>query len=523
MTIVAQRCFAHAFSNRWFAEDFLKAGTAGSLRQLEHAESGMRNKPTFILSCVAAFVVAVSTLSPSARGQQFSLPDLLTTSPNATNPSGATSNTDGLGVAATETRAVSNSSETTLSQGRSTQPEGASTGLNPDFKNTLDTAKDLTPRSLQSGGFTPRMSRGRLSSMGQLGDRQLSNTAGQEHRIYDLRPYTDALKNYDRPERAIVDWILRETGSELWFSEPFGFMNVNRDQLSVYHTPEMQRLVQGVVERFVEGEKDPQLLSMRIVRVSSPTWRNAAYPLMQHVNVESPGVQAWLLSKENAALVMNQLRQRPDAEQRQEMNMAVHNGQTGKVIDIRGRNYIRSYRPSQSGWPPYEPDTGELHEGYKLSISPLLSKDSRVIDCVIEADIDQVDKLNPVDLELPVQGGQSYRGRIEVPQLVSWRLKERFRWPSDMVLLLSCGVVAHPEGQGNISIPLLNLDALTGNTSGRADALLFVQFRGRASESLVSTPRGSAGATSGATSGQGLERTQEPRVGQNPGINRGRY
>ena len=92
-----------------------------------------------------------------------------------------------------------------------------------------------------------------------------------------------------------------------------------------------------------------------------------------------------------------------------------------------------------------------------------------------------------------------------------------------MVLVLTCGVVAHPEGQGNISIPLLNLDALTGNTSGRADALLFVQFRGRASESLVSTPRGSAGATSGATSGQGLERTQEPRVGQNPGINRGRY
>ena len=147
LTIVAQRCFAHAFSNRWFAEDFLKAGTAGSLRQLEHAESGMRNKPTFILSCVAAFVVAVSALSPSARGQQFSLPDLLTTSPNATNPSGATSNADGLGVAATETRAVNNSSEKTLRQGRLTQPEGATTGLNPDFKNTLDTAKDLTPRS----------------------------------------------------------------------------------------------------------------------------------------------------------------------------------------------------------------------------------------------------------------------------------------------------------------------------------------------------------------------------------------
>ena len=153
---------------------------------------------------------------------------------------------------------------------------------------------------------------------------------------------------------------------------------------------------------------------------------------------------------------------------------------------IRGRNYVRSFRPSQSGWPPYEPETGELQEGYKLAVSPLLSTDSRVIDCVIQADIDQVDKLNPVELSLPVQGGQVYRGRIEVPQLVSWRLKERFRWPSDMVLLLSCGVIAHPESQG-LSIPLLNLDALTGNTSGRADALLFVQFKGRASESLASS------------------------------------
>jgi len=389
-----------------------------------------------------------------------------------------------------------------------------------DATNPQATATEFTPRSMQSGEFKPRENRDVLSSVGQVGDGRLSQSAGQQHRVYNLRPYTDALKNDDRPERAVVDWILRETGSDVWFSDPFGFMNVNRDQLSVYHTPEMQRLVGSVVERFVDGEKDPQLLSLRVIRVSSPTWRNAAYPLMQHVKVDSPGVQAWLLSKENAALVMNQLRQRPDAEQTQEMNLAVHNGQTERVVNIRGRNYVRSYRPSSSGWPPYEPETGELHEGYKLAISPLLSTDSRVIDCVIEADIDQVDKLNPVDLSLPLQGGQFFRGRIEVPQLVSWRLKERFRWPSDMVLLLSCGVVAHPEGQG-LSIPLLNLDALTGNTSGRADALLFVQFRGRASETLAVSGRGADG--SGVGAGQDGVPGQEARISRNPGITRGRY
>ena len=378
---------------------------------------------------------------------------------------------------------------------------------------------EFTPRSIESSGFAPRKNIDVLSSVGQRSDPQLSKTAGQEHRIYNLRPYTDALKQSDRPERAVVDWILRETGSEVWFSEPFGFMNANRDQLAVYHTSEMHRVVGGVVERLVDGEKDPQLLSLSVIRVSSPTWRNAAYPLMQHVNVESPGVQAWLMSKENAAVVMNQLRQRPDAEQSAAISLVVHNGQTARVDTIRGRNYVRSFRPSQSGWPPYEPETGELQEGYKLAVSPLLSTDSRVIDCVIQADIDQVDKLNPVELSLPVQGGQVYRGRIEVPQLVSWRLKERFRWPSDMVLLLSCGVIAHPESQG-LSIPLLNLDALTGNTSGRADALLFVQFKGRASESLASSAQMPA---AGPAVGQELSSQGEARISRNPGITRGRY
>jgi hypothetical protein len=384
------------------------------------------------------------------------------------------------------------------------------TGVSSARTDAFGKSAASTPPSALTEGFAPRPSRAQLAGVGQPGDGQLSKSAGQEHRIYDLRPYTNALKTDDRPERAVVDWILRETGSEVWFSEPFGFMNVNRDQLSVYHTREMQRLVSGVVERFVEGEKDRQVLNLRVIRVSSPTWRNAAYPLMQQVSAESAGVQAWLLSKENAALLLNQLRQRPDAEQTQDMNLAIHNGQTERVMNIRGRNYVRGYRPSSSGWPPYEPETGEIHEGYKVAISPLLSTDSEVIDCVIEADIDQVDKLNPVDLALPMRGGEAFRGRIDVPQLVSWRLKERFRWPSDMILLLSCGVVAHPESQ-SASIPLLNLDALTGHSSGRADALLFVQYRGRASENLNST------------SGSVPQMAVNPNGSQNPGITRGRY
>ncbi|MCG8652963.1 MAG: hypothetical protein MI861_24190, partial [Pirellulales bacterium] len=299
-------------------------------------------------------------------------------------------------------------------------------------------ATGLAAKGLAAAGPAP--------SAGQVtGGGQLPRTAGQEHRVYDLRPYTGYLTKHDRPEQAVVDWILRETGSDVWFTEPFGFMNANRDSLSVYHTREMHQVIGGIVDRFVAGEKDAQVMNLRVMTVGSPNWRSRAHTLMQHVPVDSPGVQAWLISKENAALVMSLLRSRTDVRQVQDVNLVMHNGQTEQLASTRGRNYVRNVRPAPAGWPPYEPETGEVQEGYRLSISPLLSTDGQAIDCVIKAEIDQVDKLNHVNLELPLPNNQAHRTRIDVPQVVSWRLHERFRWPADMVLLLSCGVVASPD------------------------------------------------------------------------------
>ena len=330
-----------------------------------------------------------------------------------------------------------------------------------------------TPPSLQNGTSAPERAAPRSSNpRGTLGGGgQLPRTANQEHRTYDLRPYTGYLWKLDHPEQAVVDWILRETGTDVWFTSPFGFLNADRDQLSVYHT----------------REKDPQVMNLRVMTVGNPNWRSRAHMMMQHVPVDSAGVQAWLLSKENAALVLNMLRQRTDAREVQSLDMITYNGQTERLARTRGRNYVRNIKPSPAGWPPYEPETGEVEEGYKLSISPLLSTDGRTIDCVIKASIDQVDKLKHVDLDLPLPNNQVHRAKIDVPQVVSWRLHERFRWPSDMVLLLSCGVVASPERK-QATVPLLNMEMFTGTTAGRADALMFVEFRGRASENLTTTP-----------------------------------
>ena len=88
------------------------------------------------------------------------------------------------------------------------------------------------------------------------GSGKLPNSSGQVWREYDIRPYTLRVASSDpnaKPEQAIIDWVLRETGYEAWHSETFGILNANRDTLTVYHTPAMQSIVANIVDRFVNA------------------------------------------------------------------------------------------------------------------------------------------------------------------------------------------------------------------------------------------------------------------------------
>ncbi|GAB5403527.1 MAG: hypothetical protein Aurels2KO_17580 [Aureliella sp.] len=322
---------------------------------------------------------------------------------------------------------------------------------------------------------------------------KLPSDSGQIWQEYDLRPYTKELESIDRPHQAIVDWILRETGTDAWFTDPFGFINADRNTLRVYHNRAMQDVVRGVYERFANGTTQPQLYGLKIMAVGNPNWRTRASTLMNTVQAQSPGVQAFLMSKENAALLLSLLRGRADYREISSLDMVVHNGQAQMFQQVRGRNFIQDYKPAAGAWPPYMPSTGEIKEGYQLQLSPLLSLDQKSVDLVVKCNIDQVERLSKVNLELPLTTGQIYNGQINVPQVASWRLHERFRWPSDQVLLLSCGVVAAPQGAANSTLlgqsgNLLGLGKVLSPVGNRADALLMIEYRGDASSRVVPSP-----------------------------------
>jgi hypothetical protein len=307
------------------------------------------------------------------------------------------------------------------------------------------------------------------------GSGTLPNDHGQVWREYDITPYTLRNTTSTHPEQAIVDWILRETGYEAWHSTPVGLLSADRKVLRVYHTPQMQTTVGEIVDRFVSTQAQNYGFGLRVMTMKNPNWRVRALPLMTAIPVESPGVQGWIMAREDAALLLNEFRRRTDYREQTTPNQMVLNGQSLVLSTMRPISYTKGIIPTQAVWPGYQPELGQIDEGFSLEFSPLLSSDSRTTDAVVKLKLCQIERMLEVQLETPSAIAQNQRASIQAPQLSMVQLHERFRWPTDHVLLLSMGVVATPGPEKpNVITDMLPLP----KTAPRADALLMVESSG---------------------------------------------
>jgi len=329
--------------------------------------------------------------------------------------------------------------------------------------------KDAVQPASASADIAPRRPIARITK----GNGTLPNEHGQVWREYDISPYTLRVAATNQPEQAIVDWILRETGYEAWHGDVVAMLSASPRTLRVYHTPEKQEIVSEIVDRFVNTEAETQDMTVRVATVGHPNWRARAARMLRPVPTQTQGIQAWLLAKEDAALLVTELNRRSDFLQHSSPHLLVHNGQSTVINGTRMRQYIRGVLPNPTGIPGYTPDQAQFSEGFSLELNPLLSLDGRSIDAVLKFHNDQVEKMLPVQLPAPAAGPQWVN--TEVPQVSSIRLQERFRWPTDKVLLVSLGMVASPvpEVKSPISLPL------TGNSAPRADTLIFIENKGK--------------------------------------------
>jgi hypothetical protein len=321
---------------------------------------------------------------------------------------------------------------------------------------------------LDKPAVAPRVARAKVTN----GSGTLPNDQGQVWREYDISPYTTRVTSTARPEQAIVDWILRETGYEAWHGDTVAVLSADGRSLRAYHTPETQATVGEVVDRFVNSEAETHAFSIRVLSLDSPSWRAKAQRMLRPVNVQTQGVQAWLMAKEDAALLQGELRKRNDYREHSAPHLLVNNGQSAVATATRTKNYVRGVLLTPEAWPGFQPISGQMEEGYTLELSPLLTLDGRTIDAIVKCNLDQLEKLQPVMLDVPTLAAPRQRTQVDVPQLSSFRLHERFRWPVEQVLLIGCGMVAPPvPAEQGLRLPLVS-------TPARVDLLIFIESRG---------------------------------------------
>lgn len=320
------------------------------------------------------------------------------------------------------------------------------------------------------------------------GSGQLPRTHGQIWRTYDLSPYVDSIRNVAKPEQAVLDWVLRDTGTDVWFSQPFGLLSMEAKSLHVYHTPAMHETVKQVVDRLNRSRGESYQVHVRLMTVGSPNWRSRAFGTLQPVAVQTPGVEAWLVTKENAALLVAELQRRLDVTEFDASTLSIVNGQTFAAERRRPTTYVKTVTPAPDMPAGYATVQGSIDQGYQLQVTPLISEGDRIVDAVIRLRVDQVEKLLDVPLDVPSPSGKTQRVDVQVPQVSSTQLHERFRWPADAVLLISGGMGAAPgaeAGKNVLGLP----GGILEPTPARADGLMFVEIQGRASQANVATPR----------------------------------
>jgi hypothetical protein len=243
----------------------------------------------------------------------------------------------------------------------------------------------------------------------------------------------------------------------------------------------MHAVVADLVERFVASEAETRTFSLRVVTIDSPSWRAKAQRILRPVPAQTPGVCAWVLPKEEAAILLADLQHRPDYREHSSPHLLVNNGQSTVVSSMRGRVYIRDVISQPNAWQGVEAQTAQVNEGFSMEFSPLVSSDRRTIDAIVKCEVDQVEKLVPVLLEVPTQGSARQRTKIEVPQISQFRFNERFRWPVDQVLLVGMGMVALPvpiDGTPSVAGLPLPLPALPP----RADLVVVIESKGPVAE-----------------------------------------
>jgi hypothetical protein len=278
-----------------------------------------------------------------------------------------------------------------------------------------------------------------------------SPASDQVWRDYNLTPYTMRLTSAEQPERAVVNWIINETGQETWHGEDPAVLCASRGRLRVFHRPEVQDEVAEIVERFVRPVHSTVSVEVDVIGTTDLNWRNGLSHILKPVAIGDDGQRVWFIAREDASLVRERLRSNRNATFLAERQVVAPNGAPTLVETDRPVNYISSLELASGPYIGYQPVVSRLHEGVRFAFTPLWASNGAHLDISLKLTTRGVRKLHHAQSVAPLSTGNQTT-TVQVPEVSTTLLERTVRWPVDQSMLISAGI--QPAGPGTSRGPL---------------------------------------------------------------------
>jgi hypothetical protein len=330
----------------------------------------------------------------------------------------------------------------------------------------------LAPRSLRAQGLGRRVAnardRGALQPANPLreaepatGDADLPagfpRQAGFQLRKYDISRYTRLSHTATNPQKALIDWIFLRTGIAEWHGERLAALAASRSWLLAYHSPDVLKQVDEIVERFTDAVEDTLSIQFRFVAAVDTRWRYSVYSRLTHVGGGPQGQQIWTMRIQDAALVLSHMQIQQGFRELAKDRYDMINGQTLTIRTIDERTFPGGLHRDAAGGLGFQPRPEKIEEGVVLRISPLLNYEGNAVDTKLDLTVNTVRSFHRTKVIAPRDNGLSETS-IDVPESTQTRLEQTVkRWPLGQTLVISSGI--HPGildrkgGLFNLPIP----------------------------------------------------------------------
>jgi hypothetical protein len=287
----------------------------------------------------------------------------------------------------------------------------------------------------------------------------LSPEPGFEWRRYPITRYTkivNSLSTQTNPQKAIIDWIFKRTGTSDWHGEKIAVLSASRTELRAYNSPEILKQVDEVVERFTNATEDVLSVRVQFIAAVDTRWRYTVHQRLTYVGSGPHGQQIWTMRMDDAAFVLSQMQMQQGFRKITDQRLEMVNGQTLTIKTAEPRAFAGGLQRDGGIGMGFQSKADKIEEGITLRLSPLLTFDGDALDAMIDLSVNTVRSLHRTRVIAPREVGPTEMA-VDVPESSQTHLDQTVKnWPLGQTLLISAGI--HPgildKKTGWFSLPI---------------------------------------------------------------------